>query len=199
MSPGHPLMTLEQQSNTSPPRHWLLRRRSLSRIRRNRHHFLVQPRPRRHRRLQTAVRLPISQIPSLRPRLQPSRRSNPRNQPRRPPQQDHFQRLRSSRPRRFHSRRRPRSRQNRRCGHHVHQAGRHGALLRANAPGQTPASAPSSWTGEQLHHHHRRSFRASDPGLERCRLVRHGLAWVDEAVGAGLEAFAGQSDQSGCC
>ena len=71
--PGHPLIPLKQQSNTYPPRHWLLRRRSLSRIRCNRHHFLVQPRPRRHRRLQTAVRLPISQIPSLRPRLQPSR------------------------------------------------------------------------------------------------------------------------------
>ena len=147
-SHNHSIIFEGTSSNTHCPRHRLLRRRSLSRIRRNRHHLLLQPRPRRRRRLQTAIRLPIGQIPRLRPRLQPRRRSNPRIQPRRPPQENHFRRREPSRPRRFHSRRRPRICQD--CGreYRVHQAGWYGPVFRADAFGETPAGASEAWAGE---------------------------------------------------
>ena len=92
-SHNHSVIFEGTSSNTHCPRHRLLRRRSLSRIRRKRHNLLLQSRPRRHRRLQTSIRLPIRQIPRLRPRLQPSRRSNSGVQPRVSPQQNYFRRF----------------------------------------------------------------------------------------------------------
>lgn len=180
----------------TPSRHRLLRRRSLPRIRRNRNALLLQPRPRRRRRLQTANRLPVFQGQDLRPRLQPRRRRHPRKQSVRSPLQHHFKRQQPPRPRRVHSRRCPRSRQACRRRHEIHQASWHGPLLRSDDSRKTPAFSPPPWPSKQLHYHHRRRVRAPDPRLDGRRLVRDGSARIDEAVGIRLEAFESQSDFS---